>query len=166
MRTNSDSANTESLADMFEEATRNAQRTNALAVASGHVVVKRVSLGMAAAMNPLAADHVEFARMIPEKVGAFSAASLIMLKQAGNATRQMTRLASSEVLTAARASVTLADCHDLAALARAQRSLVCSWYNRATMNFIKIGMLALCAQDAVMDPLRQTVAINIERLAS
>ena len=152
------------IGDVFAVATRNASRGGNLAIAASQVLAKRVALGMAAALDPLGADHVEFARIIPEKVEAFSAAGMIMLQQSNQANGQMTRLASDEVVTTARATMAMAGCASPAALAAAQGRFALAWFDRAASNFIAMGMLALSAQDAAMTPIRQMVAANAERL--
>jgi hypothetical protein len=150
---------------VFGLAKQYAGRGGDLAIATGQVVAKRVALGMAAALDPLRADHVEFARIVPEKVEAFSAAGMIMLKQSDQANRQMTRFASEEVVTTARATIAMAGCSSPAALAEAQGRFALAWFERAASTFIAMGMLALNAQDAAMAPIRQTVTANVERLA-
>jgi hypothetical protein len=152
------------IGDVFAVATRNASHGGNLAIAASQVLAKRVALGMAAALDPLRADHVEFARIIPEKVEAFSAAGMIMLQQSNQANGQMTRLASDEVVTTARATMAMAGCASPAALAAAQGRFALAWFDRAASNFIAMGMLALSAQDAAMTPIRQMVAANAERL--
>jgi hypothetical protein len=47
----------------------------------------------------------------------------------------------------------------------AQSELGRAWFDRAASNFVTIGMLMLNTQEAVMAPIRQTVAVNAERLA-
>jgi O-methyltransferase involved in polyketide biosynthesis len=150
--------------DVFAAATRNAARGGDLVMATGQVMAKRMALGMAAVLNPLRADHMEFARIVPEKMGAFSAAGMIMIEQSNRANRKMARLASDEVVTTARATIAMAGCSSPAALAAAQGRFALAWFGRAASNFIAMGMLALSAQDAAMAPIRQTVGANAERL--
>jgi O-methyltransferase involved in polyketide biosynthesis len=154
----------ETLTGMLEKASRSVSRSSELANASSQIVARRMALGIAAAMNPLKADHVEFARMAPEKVEAFSAASVILFEHSGKASQRMTRVVSEEIFATARASVAMASCPNPASLAQAQNTFVRSWCDRVTTNFIKMGMLALSAQEAAMAPIRQTIAANSERL--
>jgi hypothetical protein len=123
-----------------------------------------VALGIAAALDPLRADHTEFERMVPEKVKAFSAAGMIMLEQSGQANRQVTRLASDAAMTTARATMAMAGCSNPVALVQAQGRFALDWFNRAASDFIAMGMLALGAQEAAMLPIQQTVFANAERL--
>jgi hypothetical protein len=67
---------TGTIGDMFAIATRNASTGGDLAITASQIVAKRVALGIAAAMDPLRADHAEFERMVPEKVEAFSVAGM------------------------------------------------------------------------------------------
>ncbi len=135
-----------------------------LAIAAGQIIARRVSLGMAAAFDPLGADHVEFARIVPEKVEAFSAAGMIMIKQSNQARRQITRFASDEVMTTARATISMAGCTSPMALAAEQGRFALAWFDRAVSSYIAIGMLALSTPAAAMAPIRETVAANAERL--
>ena len=152
------------IGDVFAVATRNACRSSDLVIATSQVMAKRVVIGMAAALDPLRADHMELARIVPEKVEAFSTAGMIMFQQSHHANRQMTRLASDEVVTAARATIAMAGCSSPAGLAVAQSRFALAWFDRAASTIIAMGLLALRAQDAAMAPLRQTVAANAERL--
>jgi hypothetical protein len=51
------------ISDMLALATRTADTGNDLAIDAGQIIAKRVALGLAAAVDPMAADHAEFARM-------------------------------------------------------------------------------------------------------
>jgi O-methyltransferase involved in polyketide biosynthesis len=145
-------------------ARQNASRGHDLAKATARIIAKRVALGLAAALDPMHADHVEFARMVPEKVEAFSAAGMVMLNQSGEASRQMMRLASEEVMTTACATIEMTGCSSPAAWADAQSRFARAWLSRATSSFNTMGMLMLTAQAAAMAPIRQTVTANTERL--
>lgn len=153
-----------SLNGVLEVAKRNANNGNDLAVAAGQVIAKRVALGMAAAFDPLRADHAEFGRMIPEKMEAFSAAGRIMLQQSSEAGEQITRFASDAIMTATRATISLAGCTNPMAMAQAQGNFAIAWFQQAASNFMSIGMLALGAHEAAMAPIQQTIAKNVERL--
>jgi O-methyltransferase involved in polyketide biosynthesis len=155
---------TGTIGDMFAIATRNANTGGDLAITAGQIIATRVALGIAAAMDPLRADHAEFGRMVPEKVEAFSAAGMIMLEQSGQANRQMTRLASDAAMTTARATIAMTGCSSPVALVQAQSRFALEWFNRAASDFIAMGMLALGAQEAAMLPIQQTVFANAERL--
>jgi O-methyltransferase involved in polyketide biosynthesis len=152
------------IGDVFAIARRNASTGGNLAITAGQIIAKRVALGIAAAMDPLRADHTEFERMVPEKVKAFSAAGMIMLEQSGQANRQVTRLASDAAMTTARATMAMAGCSNPVALVQAQGRFALDWFNRAVSDFIAMGMLALGAQEAAMLPIQQTVFANAERL--
>ncbi len=56
-------------------------RTNEMLVASRDVIASRVGSMVGAARNPWGGDHVELARMVPEKVSAFSDAGHALSKQ-------------------------------------------------------------------------------------
>jgi O-methyltransferase involved in polyketide biosynthesis len=152
------------IGDMLAVATRNASTGGDLAITAGQVIAKRVALGIAAAMDPLRADHAEFERMVPEKVEAFSAAGMILLEQSGQANQQMTRLASDAAMTTARATIAMTGCTSPVSLVHAQGKFALEWFNRAASGFIAMGTLALGVQEAAMLPIRQTVFANAERL--
>jgi O-methyltransferase involved in polyketide biosynthesis len=153
------------ISDVIATATQNADRSGDLAVAAGGVIAKRVALGVAAAFDPLKADHVEFARIVPEKLEAFTAVGMIMLRQTEQATRQMTRFASDEVATMTSQAMAMASCKTPASLMLAQTRFAMGCFERASAQFLAMSMLMLSGQDAAMAPLRQTVAVNAERLA-
>jgi len=154
-----------SLNGVMSAAKRNAGTSNDLALAAGQIIAKRVALGVAAALDPLGADHAEFGRMVPEKVEAFSAAGRIMLEQTNQASWELTRLASDEVMTAAQATLSMVTCINPMAMAEAQGKFALAWFDRAASNFFAMGLLALGVQRAAMVPIQQTIAENAERLA-
>jgi O-methyltransferase involved in polyketide biosynthesis len=160
----SDVSKADTMGGVLTAATQNAMHAGDIARATSQVIAKRVALGMAAAFDPLQADHVEFAQIIPEKVEAFSTAGMVMLKQSGQASRQMIRLASDEVMTTARATIEMVGCSSPFTLAEAQSRFARAWFSRAASSFIALGALALASQAATMAPIRQTVVANAERL--
>jgi Phasin protein len=162
--TNGNVSNADTANGIMAMARENASRGNDLAKATTRIIAKRVALGLAAALDPIHADRVEFARMVPEKVEAFSAAGMVMLNQSGEASRQMMRLASEEVMTTACATIEMTGCSSPVAWAEAQSRFARAWLSRVTSSFNTMGMLALTAQAAAMAPIRQTVVANAERL--
>lgn len=149
---------------VLDAVTRNASDSNDLGFAAGQIIAKRVALGVAAALNPLQADHAEFARVVPEKVEAFSAAGMIMFAQSNQAGWELTRLASDEVMTTAQATLEIASCAHPLAMAEAQGQFALDWCNRVAANFFTMGLLALGVQQATMVPFQETIAANTERL--
>jgi hypothetical protein len=152
------------MGDLLAAATRNAGIGSDIAIATGQVIAKRMALGMAAAQRPGQMDHVEFGRMIPEKVEAFSAAGTIMFKQSGRAGQQVAQFASTEMAITARAAMAMAKCATPMAFAQAQGSFMRAWFDRTASNFMAMGMMALGTQDAAMTPIRATVVGNAKRL--
>jgi hypothetical protein len=152
------------LSGVLNAATRNVGVGNDIAIAAGQIIARRVALGMAAAFDPLGADHAEFGRMMPEKMEAFSAAGMIMLEQSSQAGWEFSRLASDEVMTTAQATLAMATCDSPMAMADAQGQFTLDWFSRAATNFFAMGLLALGAQQAAMVPIQQTIAANTERL--
>jgi O-methyltransferase involved in polyketide biosynthesis len=136
-----------------------------IARASRHVIGKRVALGVQAALRPHRADHAEFARIIPEKVEAFSAAGKAVMQKSDEASRQILEDVSLEMMTAVSAVAAMSRCANPADLAMAQGRFAYGWMSRATSRFIEMGLLAMSAQAAALAPIRQTVVENSERLA-
>src|SRR6267154_2387155 len=79
-----------------------------LAVASGEVIARRMALGATAFADPMTADHVEFSRMVPEKMAAVSAVAAIVQQRSGALVAEMARFAASEATLALRAAAELA----------------------------------------------------------
>jgi hypothetical protein len=154
------------LGDVFAAAKRKSGQDRDLLIAAGNVIARRVALGMACALDPLRADRDEFAGIVPEKVEAFSDASMIMLDRSADASRQLSRLAYDEAMATTRATIAIATCANPAALAAAQASFLLGWFDRASSNFAAMGMLALSAQNAAIAPISQSVHANVERLNS
>jgi hypothetical protein len=160
----SKTAQADTLDSVIAAARHSADQTKALTVAASQVVARRMALGLAGGLNPSQSDQAEFARMVPEKVEAFSAANRIMLSQSGLLAQEMTRLVSEEVHMSARATLAMAKSPNPMALATAGSEFVTAWLSRAATNFIALGMMTLGAQDAAMAPVRQQVAVNVARL--
>jgi hypothetical protein len=155
-----------SIDGVLEVATRNANSSNDLAFAAGRIIARRVALGVAAAFNPLEADHVEFGRMLPEKLEAFSAAGRIMLEHSAQVGQHITRLASETIATATHASVTMVGSADPVAMAQAQGNFAFAWFEQMASNVMAMGILALGAQEAALVPIQQTIAANAKRLGN
>ncbi len=155
----------DTVVDMVAIATRNASQSTDIARAASQVVAQRMALAMAAAFDPWRADHGEFARMVPEKMQAFSAASQVALRQSDLAGRQMRRIRSNETAIANRAVADMIGCAGPACLAETQFRFASAWFERATATCIAMGMLALSGQAATMAPIYNTVVANANRMA-
>ena len=162
--THNDGSATGTMEDMLALAARTAGSGGDLAVAAGQVIAKRVALGMAAAVNPMAADHAEFARMMPEKIEAFSAAGMVLFEQSAEAGNQISRFASDEVFTTARATMEMATCLNPIAAFEAQGRFARAWIDRTTSNLMAMGMMMRGAQAAALAPIQIAVAANSARL--
>jgi hypothetical protein len=161
---NDDHPTIDAMGDFLAAATQNAKCSGDIAVFTTQVIGKRMELGIGAAFNPLRADRVEFARILPEKVEAFSTAGLVMLKQSGQASQRMMRFASNEVRTTVCATLEMGGCCSPIALAEAQSRFACAWFARARSSWFAMGIQAFEAQAAAMAPIRQMVTANAERL--
>jgi len=155
----------ETMRDVMAAASRNAGNSGDLALTAAQVIAKRVALGVAASVNPLQADHAEFARMLPEKMAACSAAGKILLHWSDLARQQAARSAIEEARATADATRAMALSRNPLALAMAQGSYARALCARITAQSYAAGLFMLAAQDAAMAPFRETVAGNLERLA-
>jgi O-methyltransferase involved in polyketide biosynthesis len=144
----------------------NASRSGDLALAASQVVAKRVALAVTGALNPAEADHAEFARMVPEKIEAFSAVGAVLRQQTDHVARAWTRRAADEVQATAKATISLAGCLTPGAFATAQHALMMGWFERLAANVAALGMLTLQAHEAAMAPLHAQVAVNVDRLTA
>jgi hypothetical protein len=153
------------ISDMLALATRTADTGSDLVVGAGQIIAKRVALGLAAAVNPMAADHAEFARIVPEKLAAFSAAGIAVFEQSELFRNQIARFASDEVMTTARATIEMATCFTPKGMLEAQGRFAQAWWGRAASNLTALAMMVLSAQAAALRPLQLAVAANKERLA-
>jgi len=151
--------------DMVTMARQNASRGAGIARAATQVIAKRVALGMAGTADPLGADHIEFARMVPEKVEAFSTAGMVMLEQSGQGGRQIMRLASDELMTTVHATMEMTGCSSPVSIAELQGKFARAWFDRMTSSFIMMGTMVLTAQAAAMMPIQETVFANVDRLS-
>jgi hypothetical protein len=152
------------IGDMLDLAARTAGNGNQLAIAAGQVIARRVALGVAAAVNPMTADHAEFARMVPEKVEAFSSAGMAMVEHSGDFGDLVAGFASDEVMMTAKATIEMATCVDPLSMLEAQTRFVHAWWDRTTANMLTLGMMTLMAQAATLTPIQAAVAANTERL--
>jgi O-methyltransferase involved in polyketide biosynthesis len=155
-----------SIGGVLAAATLNASRSGDLALAASQVVAKRVALAVTGALNPAEADHAEFARMVPEKIEAFSAVGAVLRQQTDHVARAWTRRAADEVQATAKATISLAGCLTPGAFATAQHALMMGWFERLAANVAALGMLTLQAHEAAMAPLHAQVAVNVDRLTA
>src|SRR5205085_832577 len=95
------------------------RKGNELAVASGRVIARRLALGAASLADPMTADHGELFRMVPEKVTALSAVSVILQQRSQALVAATTRFAGNEMAIAFKAAGDLALCRTPAELAAA-----------------------------------------------
>jgi hypothetical protein len=157
---NDNDSTVHAMGDFLAAATQNARCGGDIALATTQVVGRRIALGVAVTINPLWADRAEFSRMVPEKLEAFSTAGMVMLKQSGQASRQMMRFASDEVTTTVCATIEMSGCFSPVALAGAQSRFARGWFARASLSWMAMGMRAFEAPAAAMAPIRQAVIAN------
>jgi predicted RNA-binding Zn ribbon-like protein len=151
-------------ADVLSSLGRHHSRAGALALAAAEVLVRRMHLGGAAMVFPAGADHAEFARMVPEKARAFADAGAALLEQAVLIGRELTDLALQEAARgAAVAAEVLASPTPMGLLAT-QADAAHAWFGQWVVGAGAMVRLTLEAHAAVMAPIHQAAAANVERL--
>ena len=143
----------------------NARKTGELLKASGQVIAKRTTLGAAAMLDPLNADHAEFAKIIPEKTRAFSQAGLSWLQWSGTVAEQMTRFGLGEMASLGEAVLAIARCHTPAGVVATQSRFATAYLARALSQSIMLTSLATRSQHATMAPIHRTATANARRLS-
>jgi hypothetical protein len=141
----------------------NFRKTGELAAAASHVVAKRISLGAAATLDPMNADHAEFARIIPEKAQAFSEAGTAWFRWSGAIAQQMAGYAVRELATAAEATAIMAKCQTPAGMLAAQSRFAMGWLARAVSQSIALGSAAMRLQSTTMAPVLRVAMANARR---
>jgi Phasin protein len=141
-----------------------AAHTGELALAAGRVVAARQALGLEALAQPLTADHAEFARMISEKVAAFSDAALAAGHRSAKIAQQATRFAATDATLAAGAALRLWSCRSPADLFALQSRFAAAWFDRAASRSIAVASAATNAQRDMLAPIHAAATGNDRRL--
>ena len=142
----------------------NSSQTAELTLAAAEVVFRRMTLGGFALVNPAAADHAEFARMVPEKTQAFSDAGSILISRSAQIGQEMGQFIADEMtLTAQTATAVLTSLNPVSMIA-VQADAGISWASRLATLARVMGLLALEAQVAAMAPIHRAATDNVERL--
>jgi hypothetical protein len=145
-------------------ARHNSSQTAELTLAAAEVVFRRMTLGGFALVNPAAADHAEFARMVPEKTQAFSDAGSILISRSAQIGQEMGQFIADEMtLTAQTATAVLTSLNPVSMIA-VQADAGISWASRLATLARVMGLLALEAQVAAMAPIHRAATDNVERL--
>jgi hypothetical protein len=156
--------NVRKITKSFADAASTSLKGGELAVASGRVIAERAALGVAALIDPSTADHIEFARMVPEKMKAFSAASAALQRRSGEFVAEMARFAGTEAALALSAAGQLALCRSPADLLALQNRLAVAWFGRAVSQSLALGALAVGAGGAALAPVHRAATGNARRL--
>src|ERR1700733_14863923 len=90
--------------DFLSAARRNSSQTVELTLAATEVVFRRMTLGGFAMVNPVGADHDEFARMVPEKTRAFSDAGSVLISRAAQIGQEVAQFIANEITLASEAA--------------------------------------------------------------
>ena len=142
----------------------NSSQTAELTLAAAEVVFRRMTLGGFALVNPAAADHAEFARMVPEKTQAFSDAGSILISRSAQIGQEMGQFIADEMkLTAQTATAVLTALNPVRMFA-VQADAGISWAARLATLARVMGLLALETQVATMAPIHRAATDNVERL--
>jgi len=150
--------------DALAAAGASSRTAGEMMLAAGEVIGKRVALGTAAMFNPAAADHAEFAKMIPEKTAAFGAAGSILTDRSLRAARYVAQAATSEMSIAAATCARLATCVDPGRMLSVQADYATGWMARAMALSLRLGAMTLQAQGAAMRPVHRAATANARRL--
>jgi hypothetical protein len=123
-----------------------------MAAAASAVIGYRMGLIAAAGQNPLAADHAELGRMIPEKVAAFSAAGLAAMEAYWSLQRDLANYMShvGRMMTAGRLPLP----SELAELAE-----------RTSIDAARLAGSGVEAASVAIAPLHRKATSNARRLA-
>jgi hypothetical protein len=119
--------NQSATSDVLSTAGRNSSQTGELALAAAEVVFRRMTLGGFAMVDPVSADHAEFARMVPEKAKAFSAAGSILAHQSAQIGQAMARFMVDEASLAAKAAASLLTSPNPGGMIAAQAEAALAW---------------------------------------
>lgn len=156
---------TKKLGHAISAGRKSVRKTGELSMAAAQVVTRRMALGATAMIDPLNADHVEFARIIPEKITALSDAGMSWLLWSGKAAGQLSAIAANEMAIAAETTVAIASCRTPAGALAAQINFATAWLSRALSHSIALGAMTLQSQEAAMAPVHRTVTANVRRLS-
>jgi hypothetical protein len=137
---------------------------NELALASGRVTARRTALGVAALFDPANSDHIEFSRMVPEKIAAFAAVSSIVQQRSTAMIGQMVGFVAREGTIAMRAAGEIAASRTPADMVAAQSRFVLGWFERALSQSLALGSLATSAGGAMLGPVHRAATGNARRL--
>jgi hypothetical protein len=152
------------MADFFSTAGHNSSQTTELTLAAAEVVFRRMTLGGFALVNPAAADHAEFARMVPEKTRAFSDAGSILISRSEQIRQEMGRFIADAMTLAAQASTAVLTARNPVSMIAVHVDAGVSWAARLATLPRVMSLLALEAQAAAMAPIHRAATENVERL--
>ena len=142
----------------------NSSQTTELTLAAAEVVFRRMTLGGFALVNPAAADHAEFARMVPEKTRAFSDAGSILISRSEQIRMEMRRFIADEMTLAAQTASAVLAARNPVSMIAVHVDAGISWAARLATLPRVMGLLALEAQAAAMVPIHRAATDNVERL--
>ena len=134
-----------------------------LALAAGHVIATRTTLGMAALSDPADADRDEFGRILPEKAKAFSASAMGFAQRSVEISHQIVQFSVTESVMAGRAAAALAQCYTPAAAVAVQKQFVTDWYFRSLSHAVGVGALIVRACGDVIAPQHRVATGNARR---
>ncbi|MDB5372219.1 MAG: hypothetical protein JWP04_861 [Belnapia sp.] len=150
--------------DMLASAGRNSSQTSELAMAAAEVVMRRMTLGGIAMVNPATADHAEFAKMVPEKAKAFADAGAALATQSVRVGEAMTRFMVEESAILAKAAGSVLASGHPGGMILAQAQATMAWFERMATQANAMCLLALEAQGATLAPIHRAATDNVTRL--
>ncbi|MDN3564773.1 hypothetical protein ACFQY5_15830 [Paeniroseomonas aquatica] len=150
--------------DVLASANRNSSQTGELALAAAEVVLRRMTLGGIAMVNPAGADHAEFARMVPEKTRAFADAGTALASQSARMGEAMARFLVEESAFMAKAAGSVMASGHAGGMMAAQAQATMAWFGRMAVQSGAMCLLALEAQGAALAPIHRAATGNATRL--
>jgi sensor domain CHASE-containing protein len=143
----------------------NLRSSGEMAMAAGQVIAHRMGLGVSAMVAPGDADHAEFARMVPEKLEAFTHSGTALLRRSGKTGEALLRYSAAEMAAASQALLALSTARSPTALALAPMQYAQGWFDRALRQCMSLGLHALHAQSAALAPIHRAATQNAARLS-
>ena len=142
----------------LQRAGRNLRQSVKIAKASGDVIAARTRLAATG-------DQRELARMVPEKIIAFSASGLALAHHATQAALQISHNAASELTAAQTHAAALIRARTPVEAAMIQGNGVLAWWGRMAVRSLAFSESLMRAQYAMGAPVARAAQSNASRLA-
>lgn len=155
---------TPALTKFVSIAGKTSTQTGELTVAAAEVVFRRMTLGLFAMINPGAADHDEFARMVPEKTRAFSDSGSVLFTKSMQIGQRLSQYLADETSHAADTVTAILTSRTPVDIMAVQADGAIAWFGRMAAQAEAMCLRSLEAQGAAMAPIHRTATDNVTRL--